>query len=254
MDYYFWFSFYNNSRMSVVPYKDDQANKKSQVAHMFNQIAGKYDFLNHFLSAGIDIYWRKRAVKIMGQEKPALLLDVATGTADLALEALALRPQKIIGVDISEGMLAIGREKVNKKNLGGRIELQVGDSEQLAFADHTFDGTMAAFGVRNFENLAQGLQEMYRVLKPGGRIVILEFSKPKAFPLKQFYNFYFKQILPIFGKLISKDQSAYTYLPESVQAFPDGPEFITILKQIGFKNTQWHPLTFGISSIYTGLK
>jgi demethylmenaquinone methyltransferase / 2-methoxy-6-polyprenyl-1,4-benzoquinol methylase len=240
--------------MSVVPYKDAQASKKSQVAQMFNSIAGKYDFLNHFLSAGIDIYWRKQAVKIMGQNKPALLLDIATGTGDFAIEALQLNPQKIIGVDISEGMLAVGQEKIKKKNLTGKIELQLGDSENLAFADNTFDGTMAAFGVRNFENLTQGLSEMYRVLKPGGRIVILEFSKPQAFPFKQVYNFYFKQILPVFGKLISKDQSAYTYLPESVQAFPDGPDFINILKQVGFKNTQWHSLTFGISSIYTGLK
>jgi demethylmenaquinone methyltransferase / 2-methoxy-6-polyprenyl-1,4-benzoquinol methylase len=240
--------------MSVVPYKDAQASKKSQMAQMFNSIAGKYDFLNHFLSAGIDIYWRKQAVKIVGQNKPALLLDIATGTGDFAIEALQLNPQKIIGVDISEGMLAVGQEKIKKKNLTGKIELQLGDSENLAFADNTFDGTMAAFGVRNFENLTQGLSEMYRVLKPGGRIVVLEFSKPQAFPFKQVYNFYFKQILPVFGKLISKDQSAYTYLPESVQAFPDGPDFINILKQVGFKNTQWHSLTFGISSIYTGLK
>ena len=240
--------------MSVVPYKDAQAGKKSQVAQMFNSIAGKYDFLNHFLSAGIDIYWRKQAVKIMGQNKPALLLDIATGTGDFAIEALQLNPQKIIGVDISEGMLAVGQEKIKKKNLTDKIELQLGDSENLAFADNTFDGTMAAFGVRNFENLAQGLREMHRVLKPGGRIVVLEFSKPRSFPFKQVYNFYFKNILPVFGKLISKDQAAYTYLPESVQAFPDGQEFINILKQVGFKNTQWHSLTFGISSIYTGIK
>lgn len=240
--------------MSVVPYKDAQENKKSQVAQMFNSIAGKYDFLNHFLSAGIDIYWRKRAVKIMGQNKPALILDIATGTGDLAIEALQLNPRKIIGVDISEGMLAIGQEKIKKRQLTDKIELQLGDSENLAFAEGTFDGAMAAFGVRNFENLPLGLQEMYRVLKPGGRVVILEFSKPRGFPFKQFYNFYFKQILPVFGKLISKDQSAYTYLPESVQAFPDGADFISILKQVGFKNTQWHSLTFGISSIYTGIK
>lgn len=240
--------------MSVVPYKDAQAGKKSQVAQMFNSIAGKYDFLNHFLSAGIDIYWRKQAVKVMAQNKPALLLDVATGTGDFAIEALQLNPDKIIGVDISEGMLAVGQQKIIKKNLTGKIQLQVGDSENLAFADSTFDGTMAAFGVRNFENLVKGLSEMHRVLKPGGRIVVLEFSKPQAFPFKQVYNFYFKQILPVFGKLISKDQAAYTYLPESVQAFPDGPEFVNILKQVGFKDTKWHSLTFGISSIYTGLK
>jgi len=240
--------------MAVVPYKDAQENKKSQVAQMFNSIAGKYDFLNHFLSAGIDIYWRKQAIKILGKEQPAFLLDIATGTADFAIEALKLNPRKIIGVDISEGMLAIGKEKIKKRNLTDKIELQLGDSENLAFETNTFDATMAAFGVRNFENLEQGLSEMHRVLKPGGRIVILEFSKPKFFPFKQVYNFYFKQILPVFGKLISKDQAAYTYLPESVQAFPDGQDFITILKKVGFKNTQWHSLTFGISSIYTGLK
>jgi len=240
--------------MAVVPYKDAQENKKSQVAQMFNSIAGKYDFLNHFLSAGIDIYWRKQAIKILGKEQPAFLLDIATGTADFAIEALKLNPRKIIGVDISEGMLAIGKEKIKKRNLTDKIELQLGDSENLAFKTNTFDATMAAFGVRNFENLEQGLSEMHRVLKPGGRIVILEFSKPKFFPFKQVYNFYFKQILPVFGKLISKDQAAYTYLPESVQAFPDGQDFITILKKVGFKNTQWHSLTFGISSIYTGLK
>jgi demethylmenaquinone methyltransferase/2-methoxy-6-polyprenyl-1,4-benzoquinol methylase len=240
--------------MSVVPYKDVQADKKSQVAQMFNSIAGKYDFLNHFLSAGIDIYWRKKAIDLLLPTKPALMLDIATGTGDFALEALRLQPQKIIGVDISEGMLAVGRKKLARKNLSDKIELQLGDSENLAFADNTFDAATAAFGVRNFENLTKGLREMHRVLKPGGKVVILEFSKPKAFPFKQVYNFYFKQILPVFGKLISKDRAAYTYLPESVQAFPDGPDFIKILEQVGFKTTQWHPLTFGISSIYTAVK
>jgi demethylmenaquinone methyltransferase/2-methoxy-6-polyprenyl-1,4-benzoquinol methylase len=240
--------------MSVVPYKDVQANKKSQVAQMFNSIAGKYDFLNHFLSAGIDIYWRRQAIRLLAASQPRQILDIATGTGDFALEALRLHPDKITGVDISEGMLAVGREKITRKNLNHKIELRLGDSENLEFADNTFDAATAAFGVRNFENLPQGLREMHRVLKPGGRVVILEFSKPKAFPFKQVYSFYFNQILPVFGKLISKDQAAYTYLPESVQAFPDGPDFINILEQVGFKATQWHPLTFGISSIYTGIK
>lgn len=221
---------------------------------MFNSIAGKYDFLNHFLSAGIDIYWRRKAIDLLVPSKPKTILDIATGTGDLALEALRLQPDKITGVDISEGMLAVGREKIAKRNLGQKIELRLGDSENLEFADNAFDAATAAFGVRNFENLPQGLREIYRVLKPGGRVVILEFSKPKSFPFKQVYNFYFKQILPVFGKVISKDRAAYTYLPESVQAFPDGPEFINILEQVGFKATQWHPLTFGISSIYTGIK
>ena len=240
--------------MSVVPYKDVQANKKSQVAQMFNSIAGKYDFLNHFLSAGVDIYWRRKAIDLLKKSQPKTLLDIATGTGDFAIEALRLQPQKIVGIDISEGMLAVGQEKLKRKNLTDRIELQLGDSENLAFADNSFDAVTAAFGVRNFENLELGLQEIYRVLKPGGQLVILEFSKPQAFPFKQGYNIYFKHVLPVFGKLISKDRAAYTYLPESVQAFPDGPEFIQILKQVGFKTTEWHPLTFGISSIYTGVK
>ncbi|RDC63515.1 bifunctional demethylmenaquinone methyltransferase/2-methoxy-6-polyprenyl-1,4-benzoquinol methylase UbiE [Adhaeribacter pallidiroseus] len=240
--------------MAVVPYKDTPDDKKSQVAHMFNSIAGKYDFLNHFLSAGVDIYWRKKAIDLVARNKPQLILDIATGTGDFAIEAMRLKPRKVVGVDISEGMLAVGREKLQKKQLSHVIELKTGDSENLEFEANQFDAVMAAFGVRNFENLEKGLAEMYRVLKPGGQVVILEFSKPKAFPFKQGYNFYFKHILPVFGKLISKDRAAYTYLPESVQAFPDGPDFTTILTQVGFKFTAWHPLTFGISSIYVGTK
>ncbi|HSI90351.1 MAG TPA: bifunctional demethylmenaquinone methyltransferase/2-methoxy-6-polyprenyl-1,4-benzoquinol methylase UbiE [Adhaeribacter sp.] len=240
--------------MTVVPYKNSEGDKKSQVAQMFNSIAGKYDFLNHFLSAGIDIIWRKKAISLLAPAKPATILDIATGTGDFALEALKLNPTKITGVDISEGMLEVGRQKISKKGLTDKIELKTGDSENLEFADNSFDAVMAAFGVRNFGNLPKGLSEMYRVLKPGGTILILEFSKPKAFPFKQAYNFYFKQILPVFGKLISKDSAAYTYLPESVQAFPDGQDFLSILKQTGFNDTKWHSLTFGISSIYMGKK
>lgn len=240
--------------MAVVPYKDAADNKKSQVAQMFNSIAGKYDFLNHFLSAGVDIYWRKKAIDFLARTKPEYILDIATGTGDFAIEALRLKPRKIIGVDISEGMLAVGRRKLEQRQLSPLIELQTGDSEDLQFAENNFDAVMAAFGVRNFENLEKGLTEMYRVLKPGGQVVILEFSKPRTFPFKQGYNFYFKRILPVFGKLISKDHAAYTYLPESVQAFPDGPDFVTILNQVGFKQTAWHSLTFGISAIYTGTK
>lgn len=240
--------------MAVVPYKDIADNKKSQVAQMFNSIAGKYDFLNHFLSAGVDIYWRKKAIDFVAATKPQFILDIATGTGDFAIEALRVNPRKIIGVDISEGMLEVGRQKMLKKKINHLVELQVGDSENLQFKADEFDTVMAAFGVRNFENLPKGLSEMYRVLKPGGQLVILEFSKPTSFPFKQAYNFYFKNILPVFGKLISKDRAAYTYLPESVQAFPDGPDFVNILKQVGFKATAWHPLTFGISSIYVGTK
>lgn len=240
--------------MSVVPYKDQNDGKKSQVATMFNNIAGKYDFLNHFLSAGIDIVWRKKAVRLLAPEKPKLILDIATGTADFAIEALRLNPDKIVGVDISEGMLAVGRQKLVKKGLTDKIELKYGDSENLPFADNTFDAITVAFGVRNFENLEQGLADMYRVLKPGGTAVVLEFSKPRSFPMKQLYHFYFKNILPVVGKIVSKDNAAYTYLPESVQAFPDGERFIGIYQKVGFKNTKWHSLTFGISSIYIGKK
>lgn len=240
--------------MAVVPYKDKQEGKKEQVAEMFNNISKKYDFLNHFLSLGIDITWRKKAVKMLAADKPKLILDIATGTGDFAIEALALNPDKIIGVDISEGMLAEGRKKLKKRKLDDRIELQTGDSERLLFEDNKFDAVIVSFGVRNFENLEKGLRDMYRVLKPGGKTVIVEFSKPKKFPMKQGYNFYFKYILPQIGKIVSKDNAAYTYLPESVQAFPDGEDFLTVLKKVGFKNTQCKPLTFGISSIYIGQK
>lgn len=240
--------------MSVVPYKDQEAGKKTQVAQMFDSIAKRYDFLNHFLSAGVDIYWRKKAVKLLEKSQPQVILDMATGTADFALETVRLKPKQIIGLDISEGMLEVGREKIKKRGLENVIQLHLGDSENIQYPDNHFDAITAAFGVRNFENLEKGLSEMYRVLKPGGTVVILEFSKPQQFPMKQGYNFYFKHILPVFGKLISKDNAAYTYLPESVQAFPDGNDFLAIFNKIGFKNTEWHSLTFGISSIYKGTK
>lgn len=242
--------------MSVVPYKDDAADKKSQVAQMFNSIAGKYDFLNHFLSAGTDIYWRRKAVDELKQLRPARILDIATGTADFAIETLraASADGHITGVDISEGMLEVGRRKLAAKGLTNRIQLELGDSENLPFADNSFDAVTASFGVRNFENLTKGLAEMHRVLRPGGKMVILEFSKPTAFPMKQAYNFYFRHILPVFGKFISKDRAAYTYLPESVQAFPDGRDFLNILSKVGFTQPAWQPLTFGISSIYTATK
>jgi demethylmenaquinone methyltransferase/2-methoxy-6-polyprenyl-1,4-benzoquinol methylase len=240
--------------MDVVPYKEQKATKKEQVASMFNQISPRYDLLNHVLSFGIDIYWRKKAIKLLKPYKPRLILDIATGTADFAIEALAAKPEKIIGVDISEGMLNIGKEKIKKMQLEGKIELQMGDSEKLLFQDNYFDAVIVSFGVRNFENLSKGLADMNRVLKPGGTCVILEFSNPKRFPFKQFYNFYSNRILPLVGKTISKDKAAYSYLPESVQAFPDGDAFITIFEKAGFKSTQCIPLTFGISSIYIGKK
>lgn len=240
--------------MTVVPYKEKEGSKKAQVAEMFNNISGRYDFLNHFLSLGIDIIWRKKAVKELKALQPKQILDIATGTGDFAIEALSLKPDKITGVDISEGMLAIGRQKITKMKLDHKIELQMGDSEKLLFDDNTFDAVIVAFGVRNFENLEKGLADMCRVLKPGGKVVVLEFSKPVSFPMKQLYSFYFKYILPIIGRLISKDQAAYTYLPESVKAFPDGSLFTGILDRVGFKNTICKPLTFGICSIYTGIK
>jgi len=240
--------------MEVLPYKEQQTGKKEQVAEMFNNISKKYDFLNHFLSLGIDILWRKKAIKLLRKDQPKLILDIATGTGDFALEALALNPDKIIGVDISEGMLEVGKAKMIKKGVSDRIEMQLGDSEKLLFEDDKFDAVIVAFGVRNYENLKKGLADMRRVMKPGGKTVIIEFSKPTKFPMKQLYNFYFKYILPRIGRLVSKDNAAYTYLPESVESFPDGKRFEQILTEVGYKNTECIPLTFGISSIYIAQK
>ncbi len=240
---------------TVRPYQDSNATKKEQVASMFNNISGTYDFLNHFLSLGIDMIWRKMAIKELLADKPANILDVATGTGDFAFEAIQiLKPAKIIGVDISAGMLAIADEKIRKRKMQDIFEVRLGDSEKLLFDQDTFDAVTVAFGVRNFEDLEKGLSDMLRVLKPGGKAVILEFSKPKVFPVKQAYNFYFKYITPTIGKLFSKDSSAYTYLPESVAAFPDGENFVSLMEKVGFKNTKYRPLTFGICSIYTGVK
>lgn len=238
----------------VTPYAGT-ATKKEQVATMFNNISGTYDFLNHFLSLGIDIIWRKKAIKELVAHKPKIILDVATGTGDFAFEALTiLKPEKIIGVDISEGMLNIARKKINERNLSHVFSVQTGDSEGLNFEDNTFDAITVAFGVRNYEDLEKGLADMLRVLKPNAKIVILEFSKPRNFPIKQLYNFYFQHITPFFGKLFSKDKRAYTYLPESVEAFPDGQDFTNLMTKVGYKNTKHRSLTFGISAIYTGIK
>ena len=240
-------------KMAVLPYNKSDS-KKTEVAEMFDNISPKYDLLNHTLSLGIDILWRKKAIRMLAPENPKLILDVATGTGDFAIEALALNPDKVIGVDISEGMLSVGREKMKKKNISDKIEMLSGDSEGLKFPDNTFDAVIVAFGVRNFEDLEKGLADMYRVLKPNGTVVVLEFSRPQTFPIKQLYNFYFSYILPTIGKLVSKDTRAYTYLPESVAAFPDGEKFITILDKIGFKNSKCTSLSFGVSSIYIGKK
>jgi demethylmenaquinone methyltransferase/2-methoxy-6-polyprenyl-1,4-benzoquinol methylase len=240
--------------MTVVPYKEENTSKKEQVAKMFDNISHRYDFLNHFLSLGIDKGWRKKAIRLLKPFQPKLMLDVATGTGDFALQALDLSPDKIIGVDISEGMLEVGRKKMRERGLTEKIEMLTADSENLPFLDNKFDAVTVGFGVRNFENLSKGLLEIHRVMKPDAVVAILEFSRPRRFPFKQFYNFYFKTILPKIGQLISRDKVAYTYLPESVEAFPDGTDFVAILKNTGFKNVACKPLTFGISSIYTAQK
>lgn len=246
----------------VTPYNDSDQSKKTQVAQMFDNIAHSYDFLNHFLSLGIDKLWRRKVRNVVKSfAKPSLegqtsmtYLDIATGTGDLAIELYKLKPEKIIGVDISAGMLEVGKVKMQKKGLDKVIHLELGDSEKLKFDDESFDAVTSAFGVRNFEHLLNGLKEMYRVVRPNGVVVILEFSKPRNFPVKQLYNFYFSFILPFWGKIISKDSSAYTYLPDSVKAFPDGEAFLEQLKLAGFTRTIHHPLTFGIASIYIAKK
>lgn len=240
--------------MTVKPYKDHTGGKKEQVAGMFDNIAHKYDFLNHFLSMGIDKSWRKKAIGILKDKKPLTILDIATGTGDLAIEALKLNPTKVTGIDISEGMLEQGRKKVIARKLQNKVELQYGDSENIPFPDNSFDAVTAAFGVRNFENLEKGLSEMLRALKSNGTVVILEFSKPTKFPLKQLYQFYFSNILPFIGKIFSKDNAAYTYLPESVNAFPDGQDFLNILKKTGFRQEKMKTLTGGIATIYSAVK
>ena len=220
---------------------------------MFDNIAKSYDFLNHFLSFGMDFYWRKKAVSKL-TNNPKKILDVATGTADFAIAATKMKEVQIIGIDISEKMLEIGENKIKQKGLEKQIKLQLADSENLPFESGSFDGITAGFGVRNFENLQLGLSEMCRVLKEGGIAVILEPSKPKAFPVKQIYSAYFHYILPFLGRLISKDNRAYNYLPESVDAFPENEKFIEILKVVGFTKAQHLPLTLGIVSLYIAIK
>lgn len=239
---------------NITPYKDKEASKKAQVAKMFDNIAVSYDFLNHFLSLGIDILWRKRAIREIGKIQPKTILDIATGTGDLAVEASVLQPSKIVGVDISEGMLEVGRKKMKAKGLDKMIDMQYGDSENLPFEDNSFDAVTAGFGVRNFENLPKGLSEMSRVMNEGGKLAILEPAEPTSFPFKQLYSLYFKGLLPLVGKIVSKDNSAYTYLPESVSAFPSGDTFLKELEKAGFKNPQHIKLTFGVAALYVATK
>lgn len=235
----------------IVPYAGSKLSKKEQIASMFNDIAFRYDFLNHFMSLGIDRIWRKKALKQLQSLQPQNILDVATGTGDLAIMAeKLLHPTRITGIDISEGMLDVGRQKIARLGLESKITLQAGDSETISFPDLTFDAITVAFGVRNFENLEKGLSEMRRVLKPGGKLVILEFSNPTAFPIKQLYNLYFRFITPLLGKWISKSQAAYSYLPDSVKAFPQGQVMCNILTNTGFQAVTCKTLTFGICSIY----
>jgi demethylmenaquinone methyltransferase/2-methoxy-6-polyprenyl-1,4-benzoquinol methylase len=228
--------------------------KKEQIQKMFNDISGRYDFLNHFLSLGIDFRWRKIVVDQLSYYHPDFILDVATGTGDLALLITGLKPEKITGIDIAGDMLSIARQKALKKHLQERLTFQEGDAEAIPFLQESFDAVTVAFGVRNFENLEKGLSEMKRVMKTGGVIMILEFSHPESFPWKQLYWVYAKYIIPFIGKMVSRNKQAYSYLPESVSGFPSGEDFINILVKAGMKKVKRRTLTFGIATIYTGVK
>ncbi|KVV13795.1 bifunctional demethylmenaquinone methyltransferase/2-methoxy-6-polyprenyl-1,4-benzoquinol methylase UbiE [Flavobacterium sp. TAB 87] len=238
----------------ITPYKDSALGKKEQVAQMFDNISGDYDNLNRVISFGIDVKWRKKVLKIVADKAPKTILDIATGTGDLAILMAETKAEKIIGLDISAGMLKVGEMKINAKDLSKRIEMVLADSEKIPFDDSTFDAITVAFGVRNFENLETGLSEILRVLKPGGVFVILETSVPTKAPYKQGYTFYSKNILPLIGKLFSKDNSAYGYLSESAAAFPFGEAFNNILRKIGFIDVVAMPQTFGVATIYSASK
>lgn len=238
----------------ITPFAESAKTKKEQVAEMFDGIAGRYDFMNRFLSLRIDVLWRKKAIGFFKKDQPRVILDVATGTADMAIRASKmLSPDRIEGIDISPNMLAIGQKKIEKEGLAGKIHLQVGDSETINFPDGAFDGVMVAFGVRNFENLEKGLSEILRVLKPGGQLVILEFSKPSQ-PFRSIYNLYMGVIAPGLAKLFRQDKKAYQYLNESAGAFPDGPRMVDILNKCGYSDTRFKSLSLGICSIYSGRK
>lgn len=227
---------------------------KVEIRRLFDSIAYRYDLLNHLLSGGIDFYWRRAAIQTLATLQPKHILDVATGTGDFAIAALRLNPVEVVGVDISMPMLEFGKRKLAARNLDNIIRLEAGEAEHLQFPDNRFDAAIVAFGARNFENLEGGLTEMRRVLKAGGQIVVLEFSKPRAFLFKQFYFFYFRNILPLVGRIISKDEEAYQYLPDTVMKFPDGDDFINILRKAGFASITQRSLTFGIATIYCGKK
>ncbi len=239
--------------MQVKPDILSPESKKIQVEQMFDSISPKYDFLNHTLSLGIDKIWRIKTINALKSISPKKILDVATGTGDLAIEALRLNPDQVIGIDISEGMLSFGREKLKKDGIT-KIILEKGDSENIKYSENEFDAVTVAFGVRNFEHLNKGLSEMYRVLRKGGMVAILEFSRPASFPFKQGYNFYFNNILPLIGKVFSKNNKAYTYLPQSVNAFPDGKQFIEIMTQCGYLDCKEKRFMFGVCTLYTAVK
>lgn len=235
---------------TVTPYQDADRSKKEQVTEMFDNIAPRYDFLNHALSMGVDITWRRKAIKMLKPYKPEIVLDIATGTGDFAIEAVKLNPKEIIGLDISAGMLEVGQKKISKKQLDKQIRMVQGDSEDLPFEDGSIGAITVGFGARNFENLEKGLGEMLRVLKPGGAAVVLEPAVPTKFPMKQLFGLYFRGILPLMGRIVSGDKRAYTYLPESVKAFPHGEEFTAICEKVGYRKCIYKPLTFGICALY----
>jgi demethylmenaquinone methyltransferase/2-methoxy-6-polyprenyl-1,4-benzoquinol methylase len=232
-----------------------KGSKKEQVSQMFDRLAPRYDFMNRFLSAGIDLSWRRKAIRKLEKDRPQTILDVATGTGDMAIMAAKmLQPQKIVGIDISEKMLEFGRKKVEKQELGTKIELIAGDGETINFPDNSFDGVMVAFGVRNFENLERGLEEILRVLRPGAQLVVLEFSKPRIPGVKTLYDLYMGIVAPQMAKWFHQSKKAYQYLNESAKAFPDRGQFEDILKQTGYSATEWKPLSLGICCIYSGRK
>ena len=239
---------------SIKPYKDSDLGKKEQVAKMFDNISGNYDGLNRVISFGVDIKWRKKVLKLVSNKKPDSILDIATGTGDLAILMVNTTASKIVGLDISAGMLEVGRQKINQRKLADKIEMILADSEKIPFEDNSFDAITVAFGIRNFENLEVGLSEILRVLKPNGIFVILETSVPEKFPFKQGYRFYSKNILPLIGKLFSKDNSAYKYLSDSASIFPYGEKLNNILQKIGFIDVEHLPQTFGVATIYSASK